>query len=383
MAALVDIPWDLRGWAEARLQGLPLELLREMCVERGLEIAEKAHTSTCIKLLIEWKKKPTPEPKKKPTPQKLEPQKPESKVLWDLTGCSLEGLPLELLREMCFERGLEIAEKAHTSTCIKLLIDWKKKPTPEPEKKPKPKKQEVSPGAGKCKVMVEYAGDLHGHEYKEWRGFIRDMVRGNVRKHYQELSTRQSGKDAYFLRSLVQSDTEVDHIIECQMLADVVFRTGRSKGSAMHAVLQNVDWRDSKLSSQPEAVRSALEHAAAVHNSVDLNLVNTGHDVNQKKWGPITSALNLLAKGQELERDLEAELERGLQSGVKPFGEAEAGRIARGVTDKLREIEDRYTGGLREVSQGGAQGKEQHRRYDALGEEIVQLYDQLHITQRA
>jgi len=56
------VPWNLHGFKKRSLEKLGAARLKVLCWERDLDVKKKAHSTTCIQRLMEWKKKPTSEP---------------------------------------------------------------------------------------------------------------------------------------------------------------------------------------------------------------------------------------------------------------------------------------------------------------------------------
>jgi hypothetical protein len=57
--ATTSIPLDLKGYGEKRLLKLDPKNLRQLCKERHLPVSTKAHKSTCVASLLEWKQNKT------------------------------------------------------------------------------------------------------------------------------------------------------------------------------------------------------------------------------------------------------------------------------------------------------------------------------------
>ena len=56
------VPWNLHGFKKRSLEKLGAARLKLLCWERDLDVKKKAHSTTCIQRLMEWKKNPTPKP---------------------------------------------------------------------------------------------------------------------------------------------------------------------------------------------------------------------------------------------------------------------------------------------------------------------------------
>jgi hypothetical protein len=140
-----------------------------------------------------------------------------------------------------------------------------------------------------------------------------------------------------------------------------------------------------KLDQQPEVVKNAFKHVHHVHNDPRFLAVCGSHE-NKKKQGAFQSSLNTLAAGSSLDRGIEDCLQANFCRGVDPFSPEEAQRMAGGVVALLRDHEDPMATALRDVSaaSGGdlSQAGAQRARYEALADEVVQLYDRFHISHR-
>ena len=210
-----------------------------------------------------------------------------------------------------------------------------------------------------------------------WRTQLIPFVRDDVSK----LCAGQRGNGAYELRPLragAEGEApQVDHVFECQVMSDVLFRT-----EALRPVLRAVEWDGVEVKTfakQPEVVKSALEHARHVHNSEEFLVVCSAH-ANKKKEGAFRTCLNHLSKGRALGADfrIRDELERVFTDpkGVRPFGDDEAQGMAREVERRLKEMEDRHTALLRDVGQGlGAAGRQRVARYENIADEVVLMYE--------
>ena len=127
------VPWNLHGFKKRSLEKLGAARLKLLCWERDLDVKKKAHSTTCIQRLMEWKKKPTPEPTiTEESMSAEEPMAEESDAgdggeedddgedaaiqlpdeLRDNPGLvrvhkpTLQGYGKEILRKLCFDRRI-------------------------------------------------------------------------------------------------------------------------------------------------------------------------------------------------------------------------------------------------------------------------------------
>lgn len=229
-----------------------------------------------------------------------------------------------------------------------------------------------------------YSVKISGHSFRDWRSKLRDdFIRDRTlhTRFKDELLLKQRGLGAYDLRSISgrahsHDAPELDHVFECQLMADCVLRVD----SLCH-VLKQADFSETFLK-QPPVVQRAFQHAHDVHNNQRF-LVVCGSSENKKKEGAFRSSLNILGEGRKLERGIEDSLRCSFSSGKNPFQADVAHTMARSVVTYLRDFEDPLTAALRNVPRpkGGdvTQGGAMKERYDGLADEIVQLYDRLHI----
>ena len=372
------LPWDLKGYAETRLEKMNVAVLRDLCIERHIDIAQGANSGTCVARLLQWKtsQKPT-----RPAAQSAARPAADTELPWDLNGYGetrLEKLDGAVLRELCIERHIDITQRAQTNTCVRELLAWKerngKHPMPTPPPSPALKSSASRPRAAptRCTTFLS-------HEPNEWRTKLNGAIRDNVHGHRDVLQHAQRGNGAYTLRPLPPTNQEapqVDHIFECQAMGDVLFRV-----DALRPVLRQFDWSARQFHQQPMVVQNGLKHARDVHNRVDF-LALCGALVNKKKQGAFQRSLHTLATGTPLEHGLEHELRTNFARGEQPFGDDDAERMARTVANRLRDIEGPLADAMRDVDQGLAQGNDQQQRYDEIADEIVQLYEHFHLNRR-
>ena len=105
-----EIPWDLKSMGKTRLAALDVQMLRDMCRERKIEVTDGARKQTCVQALLDWKDGEAPS------------------IAWDLNyqGAKRLGeLDVVTLRDLCTKRGLEVTDGARTNTCVIALLDWK------------------------------------------------------------------------------------------------------------------------------------------------------------------------------------------------------------------------------------------------------------------
>ena len=293
----------------------------------------------------------------------------------------LSALAVGVLRELCAARGLKVAGKAHTATCVSKLLEWKAglgkgsgkplAPAPAPA-------APAAPAAGRRGAAHPLLAAVAGHTHHDWRKFLceKHFVRDSVSHHREDLYLRQRNIGGYELRPLVADavgeSQQVDHVFECQVMSDVLFRT-----KALLPVLRDVNWNYT-FDKQNIAVKSALSHAREVHNSEEFLVVCSAH-ANKKKEGAFRTCLNHLSDGRALAADfrIRDELERVFMDpkGVRPYGEDEAQKMAREVERRLKDMEVPHTANLRDVGQGAAQGRDRAAQYEGIADEVVLMYE--------
>ena len=165
----------------------------------------------------------------------------------DLNGWAetrLFKVPVVALREQCQVRGIDIGDRAQTRTCVAKLLKWKEPPSSRGGDRT------VSSTGGLVTEPVNLRSSSLPAAARIWE--------------YNDDEDKYQNKK----RTRIRGDIERDHVIEVQLLE--------------HA-----------FNTMPCAnrTRNAQTEIYSVINDV-VNLNNTTHDINQKKKGPFTAALN-------------------------------------------------------------------------------------------
>ena len=158
-------PMDLGGYGEERLNKLEVADLRSECGRRGIDVKPQAQKTTCIKLLLDWKTA----------------QAAATGLPFDLVNYGkerLEKLDVAALRTECALRGIDVKEKAQTSTCVSELLKWKAArggaPAPAAKRKPKAeasekkkKAKETAPAPPATAPRQELSGGANEREREQ------------------------------------------------------------------------------------------------------------------------------------------------------------------------------------------------------------------------
>lgn len=387
------MPWD-----EGELEAVNLKVLRHMCVERGVKIANAAHRKTCVSKLLEWQKSEAGS--REGTLGDTDAIDHNSrKQLSKAQACASTAVSADENKKVDVEE-----EVCHNVDAVEAFSVPVQSEENEPAGRVRETKSDSGAGKG-VSVTVEAAptsatiahsrGQPHatrqrrlaatktfqGHSYSEWRTVLKNLIRDTtISEHSGTLRQRQWGNGAYTLRPLPSSSgIQVDHVFECQAMGDVMYRV-----ETLRPIISHVDWTaKSGLRHQPIVVQNAFSHLRDVHNRLDF-LAATDSLVNKKKQGAFQRVLNKLAKGECPERGLQAELATSFASGTDPFGSEAASVMAKAVTTSLSNIEYLLTDSLRDVPHSsGGPSLQLQLHYDGLADEIVQLYDRFDITRRA
>mmetsp|Transcript_3541 Transcript_3541/g.9165 ORF Transcript_3541/g.9165 Transcript_3541/m.9165 type:complete len:348 (-) Transcript_3541:103-1146(-) len=337
-------PYSLVNWGDVRLGELDVHVLRQLCNERGIEIADRAHADTCVKKLLEWKRA-----RPSPSNQDVTPRPPRSLENWG--DVRLQKLDVHVLRELCNERGIQIADGIAAGACVTKLLAWKDKNDP--------------------------AKRFQGFERSTWQTGLTLLVRRGVRMHADTKLTTQNNKGAYSLRPLKREDAQVDHIWECQAMGAAILLTEDMRYYIKDVIFPNdgdaarISWKD-----QGYGVQSALKHVVEVHNDAEF-LCATEAAINLQKRFAFTPCLKTLGNGQLPENgSLRAELVRSFSSGANAFSPDDADELAGNVIRSLDAIQDPLTTRLRDAS-----GESRMRgAYEQLSDTMVYMFDRMEIT---
>ena len=282
------------------------------------------------------------------------------------------------------ESSLPVKEKKKSSKKATGLVEKDSKSTDPHTGEDKIGEEEVAKverplevSARKTKVIQRVEMTGRGKVHSQWRTTLKDLIRGSVRSYRVTLKVNQGNSHGYYLRSLDKCAVpEVDHTFECQAMGEALIRCEH-----IRPVLRGIDFSGT-LESQPYAVRDLLAPVKQVHNHEDY-LALIDKRANDKKQGAFQRALRLLETKGSLEdtgghtSSLESMLYHNFCNGINPYDDTEAAALSLGVIKRLKDIEDPLTARLREcyTVASVATVNTRRARFDAIADEVVQLYD--------
>ena len=291
-------PRDLRGFAEKRLQALPAKALALLCAQRQLTCRTQDSAKRLVTRLLAWKKSHgekdasvrTAKPRTA-SPAKRNKRSAKAAPAGSQDTRSTRGAPHPA--KPLLPRAAPVRVRPLWD-CFGLCD---RLGTSSPPKEPhfdavatKPAKGAPwrrAPPARPAKVLRYYR--LEGEGYGVLKAQLMGLVRDAGLARQRATLERRDGVCDYYLRDTAARRVragvlEVDHTLECQLLAYALMQT-----PALHRVLKSVDTtaRRGALSGQPQVVQSALRPIYSLHNSGEqhefFNLRLTSHGTNMQK----------------------------------------------------------------------------------------------------
>mmetsp|Transcript_28752 Transcript_28752/g.54295 ORF Transcript_28752/g.54295 Transcript_28752/m.54295 type:complete len:340 (+) Transcript_28752:66-1085(+) len=322
----------------------------------------------------------------KPAPDTVPSRREEARLCLNDIEANKDNL--QKLRELCIQHNLPPPDKAqngwnraHKPTCISALNDHlREHKLPALFMYPK----------HKVKFYSHVPGADHNEDLKK---NLANLLRDNRTKNCKPDLTLRDGAHDYYLRSTqtkrnsclqqmqdAVSDAdallEVDHTLECQLLAHILTQT-----KAVHPVIKTIVSPNSK--EQTEVVKNLMSALKPLHNSMHdqdfFNLRVVSRNTNMKKkqvvQGFVQGEYDFAEHRDVSQVSLGDKFVELLTNDTGPLKEDhDAACRTSGVL--LRELDKNHDDWVTRLGQiGGASA--QMKRYNALGETVQTVYERL------
>lgn len=207
---------------------------------------------------------------------------------------------------------------------------------------------------------------------------VRDLkISQHMRETVAAVDSAGGASHCYYLRQR-RDDTDVDHTFECQLMGHALAQT-----EAWHYLYKQEGFLDGKISRTGQLHKAVAEVYGVQNNKLNLHLLDEG--INRSKRHVFSKAIAQMyrakqAGGFDLAHELEArckEYFRGHDFSV------DAGTVASRLYKTFKDMERPLSQALAHADGGGrsswaaADARKQQERMGALGESVVQLYDDL------